>query len=189
MKNRRTILVTFLLLAVMVMGVAYAALTDNLLIKGEATVNTTASQTNFDEDIYFSAASKVGAVENDVDSASISTLDNGDTINFVVKSLGNQGDSVTFACTIKNKSTEFDAKVTLDNGKETVLPDDTNFDCTYSTVAPGAEGYANKGEIIVPANDETIVYVTVTLKNSPQENLTGTFNVNLPATSQTKASN
>ena len=56
MKNRRTVVVAFLLVAVMLLGIGYAALTDTLTIIGNAHVDLDTANKTFDERIYFSAA-------------------------------------------------------------------------------------------------------------------------------------
>lgn len=56
MKNRKTIVVAFLLSAVMLMSVGYAALTDVLDITGSADVNQAAAEDSFNEDIKFTGA-------------------------------------------------------------------------------------------------------------------------------------
>ena len=53
MKKRRIAIVSFLMLAVLVMGIGFAALTDNLFIKGEANLETTVAQPIFDSKVYF----------------------------------------------------------------------------------------------------------------------------------------
>lgn len=185
MKKRRLVITTFLLLAVLVMGIGYAALTDNLFIKGEATLATTSAQSNFDEDVYFTTATVVsgtgGTNTGTPDSASIGATDK-DSATFYVKSLGNANESVQFKFTIQNDSTEFDANITLDTGYPTTT-DATNFTITYSI----ASDAANDAAIVCAAGDTVEVYVTVLLKNTPMENQSAAFNVNLTATSVPKA--
>lgn len=69
MRNRKTVVVAFLLVAVMLLGVGYAALTDTLTILGNATIDMTGAQSNFDKKIYFSDAKVLyhgtGNQEND----------------------------------------------------------------------------------------------------------------------------
>ena len=181
MKNRRIAILAFLLIASLVMGVAYAALTDNLFIKGEATLATTAAQTTFDGDVYFKEVSIVKTTGSSgiVDTVAIGATDN-DSATFAVKSLGNKDEYVTFAFTIINESPEFDAEISLDANFPSTT-DAANFNITYTI----EEGLENKGPITCNKNSGTcVVYVTVTLKNSPQTNLTAAFNVNLTATSK-----
>lgn len=54
MKQRKTVIVAFLLAAVLLLGVGYAALTDQLTLSGTAGVLVTDAAQDFDADIYFS---------------------------------------------------------------------------------------------------------------------------------------
>ena len=56
MKNRKTIVVAFLLVAAMLLGVGYAALTDTLTIIGNAHIDVDTANKTFDEKVYFSDA-------------------------------------------------------------------------------------------------------------------------------------
>ena len=187
MKNRRTVIASFLLIAVLVMGIGYAALTDNLFIKGEATLSTTSAQKNFDDHVYFSAVDEVDCTGKNAtatpDSVVIGATDK-DSATFYVKSLGNKGEHVIFSFVIQNDSTEFDAVISLDTGYPTTT-DKTNFDITY--YAKDAEGNPVTGAVTCAAGGQVTVYVKVVLKNTPSENMTAAFNVNLTATSAPKA--
>ena len=186
MKNRRIVIFSFLIAAVLVMGVAFAALTDNLFIKGEASLATTSAQTNFDADVYFSEATVVssdgGNKATTPDSVVIGATDP-DSATFYVKSLGNAEEKVVFSFLIKNDSTEFDAVISLDEGYPTTT--NTNmFTITYSVVN---DGTSNTGPITIAAGGSSTVYATVVLKATPSENTTAAFNINLTATSTPKA--
>ena len=56
MKNRKIVVVAFLVAAVMLLGVGYAALTDTLTIIGNAHIDVDTANKTFDEKVYFSAA-------------------------------------------------------------------------------------------------------------------------------------
>ncbi len=190
MKQRRLVIVSFLLVAVLVMGVAYAALSDNLFIKGEASVATTGAQKEFDSDVYFKTADIVsGGGSNptdvsagEVDDIAVGQSDN-DSATFQIYSLAKQGESITFFVTIENVSDEFDAVVTLDTGYPTATND--KFRIEYSTNVNFPDPAENT--ITCYAGKTATVYVRVTLVASPEVNLTSAFNVNLTATSAPKA--
>ena len=55
MKNRKFIVVAFMLTACMIVGVGYAALTDTLNIGGDAEVSQAGAENTFDGDVYFLA--------------------------------------------------------------------------------------------------------------------------------------
>lgn len=180
MKKRRTAIIAFLLCACLCIGAGYAALTDNLFIKGEATLATTEAQKDFDEDVYFTQENtKVKATTGTSgiqDTVTVGATDN-DSVTFYVKSLATSNEtlqeSVTFQIEIYNAGNAgYDAIVSLDTG----YPTTTNsafFDITY------AMPNGNRVEI----GEKLLVEVTVTLLKNPTENLTAAFNVNLTATS------
>ena len=183
MKNRRTVIASFLLIAVLVMGIGYAALTDNLFIKGEATLATTSAQTNFDEDVYFHEVAVVNSNGGNKDTTPDSVVKGStdpDSATFYVKSLGNKDEYVIFSFVIKNDSTEFDAVISLDDGFPTTT-DSNNFDITY--YVEDDEGNHVTEDITCAAGGTVTVYVKVVLKNTPSANMTAAFNVNLTATS------
>ena len=97
MKNRKTVVVAFLLVAVMLLGIGYAALTDVLDITGSADVNQSAAEEAFNEDIYFSAA-----VANQTGNTASVNADNNDKASFTANTLKGKGDKATFTYTIKN---------------------------------------------------------------------------------------
>lgn len=191
MKNRRTVIASFLLIAVLVMGIGYAALTDNLFIKGEATLATTSAQTNFDHDVYFSAVAVVdsqgGNKDTTPDSVVIGSTDP-DSATFYVKSLGNKDEYVVFSFKIKNDSTEFDALITLDAHNPSTT-NTTIFKIEYSvnnSTWVEADPLTSP-ETTCAAGGEQVVYVRITLLATPSENTSAAFNVNLTATSTPKA--
>ena len=192
MKLKRTSFVAFLLCAVMLLGIGFATLTDNLFIGGEASLSTTQSQAKFDAGVYFSDAcvwdgTLKEKVEDTVDSAVVGQT-NPDSASFEVKSLGLANQSVMFKFTIINESLQANAIITLDEGYPT-----TNnggyFDIKFTNQADGDD---MEGEIVCPAATSaeefgTVdVYVVVTLNKSPLAELTAAFNVNITATAQDK---
>ena len=106
MKNRRNVVVAFLVVAVMLLGIGYAALTDTLDITGSADVNQSAAEEAFNEDIFFSAA-----VANDAGNTASVNADNNDKASFTAATLKGKGDKVSFTFTITNAG-DVDAEVT-----------------------------------------------------------------------------
>ncbi len=113
MKNRKTVVIAFMLIAAMLLGVGYAALTDNFSITGNAEVGITQSNIEFDEKIYFSSATPTNTTGTSgiSDTASVSTTDP-DGATFSIKSLALSNEEATFTFTIKNES-EFDATIAI----------------------------------------------------------------------------
>ena len=106
MKNKKKVVVAFLLVAVMLLGVGYAALTDVLDITGSADVNQSAAEEAFNEDIYFSAA-----VANETGNTASINADNNDKASFTANTLKGKGDKATFTYTIQNDG-DLDALIT-----------------------------------------------------------------------------
>ena len=102
MKNRKTVVTAFVLVAVMLMAVGFAALSDDLSISGDVNLTHGAAQDEVAKDVYFE---KVANEENcsAVISASDATSDtivvkiNDDTTAMAVA-----GDEASFTATVKN---------------------------------------------------------------------------------------
>ncbi len=121
MKNRKFIIVAFVLISVMVIGIGYAALTDIFIMDGNAVVNQTKENTVFDENIYISNAVVNGSGTSGVADTASTDSTNPDKASFTVKSLALEGEEPTFVFTIKNDS-DFDATIantvcTVDNSE------------------------------------------------------------------------
>ena len=131
MRNRKTVITAFLLIACMLIGIGYAAVTNVLDIQGSAEVTDKNVSDEFNEDIYFSGVKAPDGkivdsflVKEDgtydesrqdgvtyTYSANINS-NNNDKGQFTVKSLANTGDVQKITYQIKNDS-EHEAKVTL----------------------------------------------------------------------------
>ncbi len=175
MKTKRTTLVAFLLCAVLLLSIGFAALTDTLFITGEIEVGTDGATASFDQCIYFSNAEK----SNDADSIVInedSTIDTKDTATVHVYSLSVKDDTASFTLTITNDSDERDALITL---SAAVADDDTNF----SISCVKTDGSEIGSGVTVAKNGGTAqVKVVVTLKNTPVDAITTAIRVTLIAT-------
>lgn len=102
MKNRKTVVTAFVLVAVMLMAVGFAALTDDLKISGDVNLTHDAAQEEVAKDVYFE---KVDDKENC--SPVISESDpNKDTIvvkiNDDTSAMAVAGDEASFTATVKN---------------------------------------------------------------------------------------
>ena len=169
MKNRRTVVVAFLLCAVMLLGVGYAALSDTLDITGSADVNQSAAEEAFNTDVYFSAA-----VANETGNTASVNSDNNDKASFTVNTLKGKGDKATFTFTIKNDG-DVDAEVTP---KLNATLGNTNPE--YFTVTSDWKGEAKTLE----AGKELTYTVTVELIKTPTETIAGSFLIELTAVAE-----
>ena len=100
MKNRKTVVVAFMLCAVMLLGVGYASVADVLDITGTADVTKANAQLAFDADVYFSKA-EVADGNTGTNTTSINA-DNNDKASFTAKNFKGDGDTAVFTYTIKN---------------------------------------------------------------------------------------
>lgn len=178
MKTKRITFVAFLIAALMMLTIGFAALTDDLFVNGTANIGTTQSSEAFDQKVYFSDAEVVNGGAGD--SASVGTTDP-DTASFHVESIGLANQSVTFKFTIKNESTQANAIITIDENNPIINNTDM-FKVEYMD----AEGNVLDHEDTLTCEvSKTVSFlVKVTLKASPLDEVRGVFNINLTATAE-----
>ena len=166
MKRRRTLITSLLLVAALVLGIGYAALTDVLDINGSATINQSAAEDSFNQDIFFSAA----AANEQGNTASVNA-DNNDKASFTVNTLKGQGDKATFTFTIKNEG-DLDATVT-----PTLNASLGNTNPEYFSITSDWGGQ----EKTLAAGEQLTYTVTVELLKTPTETIAGSFLIELTA--------
>ena len=168
MKNRKG-LISLMLVAVLLLGIGYAALTDTLDITGSADVNQSAAEEAFNEDIYFSAA-----VANETGNTASVNADNNDKASFTAATLKGKGDKVTFTFTIKNDG-DVDATVTP---KLNASLGNTNPE--YFSISSDWAGEAK----VLAAHSEVTYTLTVELLKTPTNTISGSFLVELVAVAE-----
>lgn len=149
MKNRKSAIVAFLLVAALLLGVGYAALSDTLTIKGTATVSTDTAKEVFNEDIYFSevsAITKNGAALNDAGTTATITAEDGTgdekdggVITIADGVLATTGDYVEVTYTVLNNG-DLDATVgaiTIENSNTTYFTVTADWVDADQSLAPG----------------------------------------------------
>ena len=165
MKNRKFVVAAFLLVAAMLLGVGYAAVSDVLVINGTADITAEGAQSAFNEDIIFTSA--VAGTNGDI--AEIGS--DPDMASFTAKHLNGQGDKATFTFTIANNG-DVDATVTPK------LVDATgNTEPEWFDISSDWSG-ATKD---LPAGEEITYTVTIELKKTPTAAITGSFHIELTA--------
>ena len=163
MKNRKFVVVAFLLVAVLLLGVGYAALSDVLDITGSADVNQSAAEEAFTEDILFTAA-----VANQEGNTASINADNKDKASFTANTLKGRGDKATFTYTITNNG-DLDADITPSISSNT----NTAYFDVYSDWA---------GQMKTLKAGESITYtVTIELLETPTEAIAGSCIIELTA--------
>ena len=172
MKNRKTVVVAFLLCAVMVLGVGYAAIADVLDITGSADVKMENAQASFDADVYFTNAE---LADGNAENTTSIDKDNNDKASFTANNLKGQGDTAKFVYTIYNGN-DVNAVVTpsiSSNTADEYFELSSDWDAQSSTIEAGKS---------------TTYTITVTLLKTPTfedfERLSGSFTVELTAVAQ-----
>lgn len=98
-KNRRTILVAFILVACMLIGVGYAAINTELYAKGSVSLSAVAAKEEVDADVYFTNVESVNCNSNidatDSDVIIIRITDTNSTMAVA-------GDTAVITATVKN---------------------------------------------------------------------------------------
>lgn len=190
MKNRRIAVISIVLVAVLCLGVGYAALTDDLSVTGNISLSRTVANDDFDMDVHFDAATAAIIAKTSTDgttdvskvTATVMTAENGDEndllkITIPEGVLNFAGDKLTITADIINMSNEFDALIKM---VETETTDDahlTDVNCKFDG-NDIATATANGGKATVT--------ITITLKDTPTDettNYNGDFSFAIGATS------
>ena len=172
MKNRKTVVVAFLLVAVMLLGVGYAALADELELGGTVAVKVEDVSDAFEADIYFSKVISGDGCEATIHDAENGDVKDGGTITVKANAIKEVGGEVIATYTIKNDG-DLDATVTpklLQNSNE-------EFFDIYSDWQSTAQ--------IIPAKSSKTITVTVKLLKVPTATTGCSFNIELTATAGT----
>lgn len=176
MKNRKFVVVAFLVVAAMLLGIGYAALTDTLTIIGNAHIDYDVANKTFDERVYFSAAEATSSTGTGTvaDTASY----NLDDATFTANKLALVNEESVFTFTIKNES-NVDAEITVADKKLSGADNPSNsnteiFEVTYE--------YPD-GTIIAKQGGTIDVVVTVKVKVPVTAATSATFGIELTATS------
>lgn len=176
MKNRKIVVVAFLLVAVMLLGVGYAALTDTLTIIGNAHIDIDTANKTFDERVYFSAAEATSSTGTGT-TADVTSF-NTDDATYTVNKLAIVNEQSVFTFTITNDS-NVDAYVTVNTTK---LSGDNNPSNSNDTVFSVTYDYPD-GQTIESNGGTITVVVTVKLLVPVTSATSATFGIELTATS------
>lgn len=186
MKNRRTIVMAFLLCACLIVGMGYAAVTDTLTIGGKTTISAEQANEDFGADVYFSKADLADATNITtlaISDASTDPADAKDKIDFTIVNTGSDmefavaGNTATFKFTVQNDGTA-DAtlafNITAPEGFSLVI---TPVDATNTTNKVSGNG--NTAEFLA----------TITIVKTPSATIENVeFSVTVTATAADSAS-
>ena len=192
MKNRKIIVIAFVLAAVMLMGVGYAVLTDTLKFGGVLGADHTVAQNTFDGDIYFSS----GSIVNDTagHKAIISYEDDRDTAIITATNFTAKEQQVVVLLTIDNIHQEFDAYVTPSADVISVNPTGEAaqeeghgvvFSATWHwTDSTGTTNDGTDARLINKIDGKAYILVTITLNETPTAAHQAEFEITLTATAK-----
>ncbi len=168
MKNRKRVVVAFLLVAVLCLGIGYAALTDTLTISGTFgvqvdNVNNPGAASEWDEDIYFSAVTQINCsntgASDEAKSCTPQISSDKDTITATIPvgALFVKDDTVTFTATVKNDNPNYVA--TLKN---------IDIHCDYPTYFAVTTDLLEGTTVDANGGTKDIV-VTIKIKQTPPD--------------------
>ena len=188
MKKRKSVVVAFLLIATLLLGVGYAALTDTLTIAGQANITTGKAEEELNHDIFFASADKdtTTGTSGVLDTASV--LADNDRASFTVNSLALGGETATFKFVVHNKSNHEAALSTPTITIRDLIADGTDVDTDNDNVFKVTTSWDDA--TLEAATDDSnpgtaTLTVTVTLYEAgtnPEHAITGFFDITFTAT-------
>ena len=166
MKNRRNLIVAFLLCACLIVGIGYATLTTTLTAGGTASLNDQHMQEVFDSKIKWT-----NVTSKDDSKVTAEIVDDGDHVEITAEGLDTVGEEITVICEMTNNSSDltvtFNVKEALD-----IQGDDEYFlievsEPTFTTLAPGQSATVTVCvtllQSFVPTQELTSVSATFTI--------------------------
>lgn len=192
MKNKRNVLIAFILICCLCLSIGYAAITDTLVINGTSVAGVdnpnndetpdddqTPVEKLFDEKLGFTA-SEVGTNSEGVTiTGNAASYPFADTVSFSASGFDAVNETAVITFTITNASTDYDASIavpTLTWNNPT-----TNANADYFEVTTD---WGNAAKVVSANNGTTTVTVTVKLIKLPDENKSGDFSLTFKATAQ-----
>ncbi len=170
MKNRKNILVAFLVIATLCVGIGFAATTTDLLdVDGKLTMTQDDLTNVFDASIAFTDVAVSGTASTGTVTAAVNNADD-DLIDVVIPSgvFGEVEQTVILTCSITNTGTQA-AKLEFVDDEKVI---NGNFEMTYSFA-----------ETTLAADATTTATITITLKTIPADALIdAAFHVQVKAT-------
>lgn len=163
MKNRRLVIGAFLMVAVLSLGVGFAALSDTLSVGGTAAYSPEAAADEFNADVYFvSPAVDTGA----------STCEKTDSIQVAVEADGaDANDKLTITVgedAFTSAGQVAVIKVTVQNDSTDAVSVSLDADAENTTNIEGVFTIAVTGVDTIEAGGEGVVTITITLNQTAQ---------------------
>lgn len=175
MKNRKFIVVAFLLTAVLMLGVGYAAFTDTLTIIGNAHIDLAQAESAYDAKIKFIDAEATSTTGTGTTADVVSFSE--DDATFTANKLAILGEKSVFTFTVQNES-NVPVKITAEPKK---LSGDTNPSNSNTEYFSVTYEYGNADQTIASGGTMTVT-VTVEVIKAVTIATSGTFGMELTAT-------
>ena len=204
MKNKRNVLIAFILICCLCLSIGYAALTDTLIINGSASA-TAADDNNdqdgsdtleeaFDDNLGFTAVKQGTGNSTNVTLSNTtpsvtslttteSTFDMTDEVTFSASGFAKKGDKAVITYTISNRHPDLSASVSAPSLKAANGTDE--FTSNYFSVSTD---WGTENKTIAATTGTQTVTVTVEMIKTPVENQTASFKLTFTATAQEAAS-
>ena len=173
MKKRRTLIIALLLVAAMMLGIGYAALSRELIVSSTAILNPNKD----DFQIEFTDADS-----SDDEKATASIAASKTTANYEVKGLSKKGDSVTLTYVVTNNTEDVDAELiglsltngTLYIGDGTSTPGTPADYFQKEVTVEDEEGnvWSESSHITLAPTKTATVTIVITLKQTVTERIT-----------------
>ena len=194
MKNRKTVVVSFLLIAVLLMGIGYAAVSDTLNFDGSAVIEGDQVQHEFDLDVKITAVAEEDEVWvnyasntveiNKADDIIVNIIDDTaddvqDSAKFQIHSLSDAGEAQVIWFKVANESAH---AATLSPSVITEQGTGDYFTAEYKIYE--SDGVTETSTLPAKSGDvagEVLVKLTITLKNTPSEAYSASFSFSIGA--------
>ncbi len=196
MKNRRIGIIAFVLVAVLLMGVGYAALSDQLDITGAIAMNNEVIKDDFDADVHFvtthTPTMTITRGESSVDidatktSASYVANDN-DKASFSAKQFQELGETVTVTYQIINEGTNANHDALVSVAVEGAMAENFEITATIGGQAMTIGDTSSTYELAVNQTAEVVVTLKCTTLTGTEGNITFYLNATEKTTTDAAA--
>ena len=180
MKNRKTVLIAFLLAAVMVIGVGYAAFSDTLTLIGNTVIDIKQAESNYEEKVYFASAAYDDAASTSTGDRTKDTVGGIDTddATYSIHSLATKGEKRVVKFVIQNDS-NVPVQITIPENKLSGGANNSNSNPTYFSV----DYQYDIEDKVIPANGgQLTITVTVSVIDAITVETGATFGIEYTAT-------
>ena len=186
MKNKRNVLIAFILICCLCLSIGYAALADDLYVNGNAAVKVVSGdneedtdfETNFENEVYWLSASATKENNAVTDfSHEISTDKDTLTVSILDGAFTAEDEVIIITAIIKNDSDDYLAKVSVTTDANADISDTEhfNYQTYWAETQPTGTVKNTDGTVTIPEGGSAYVCYEVELDVAPITNATATF--------------